>query len=87
MKAIQLIDVWVDGTVKQVSYLTLFITFDNLETEAVFTYHLSDNDNTLLRKGSFTIDGGDYQLWGQSLDANTDAYQYAASLLNLTFAP
>lgn len=87
MKSIQPINLWVDGSTKEATQLTLFITFDNLETEAVFTYHLSDNDNTLLRKGSFTIDGGDYQLWGQSLDANADAYQYAASLFNLTFAP
>jgi hypothetical protein len=85
MKAIQPIDVWVDGSTQQASQLTLFITFDNLESEAVFEYHLSNIDNVSLIKGSFTIDGDNYQLWGQSLDANTDAYNYAGSLLNLTF--
>lgn len=85
MKSIQPIDVWIDGSIQQASQLTLFITFDNLETEAVFRYHLSDSDNKLLIDGSFTIADSDYQLWGQSLDANTDAYNYAGSLLNLQF--
>jgi hypothetical protein len=86
MKNRQPINVWKDGETKAATTLTLFITFDNLETEAVFEYHLSDADSNSLVKGSFTIADGDYQLWGQSLDANTDAYSYAAALLNLTFA-
>jgi hypothetical protein len=86
MKNIQPINVWVDGVTTQATQLTLVITFDNLETEAVFEYHLSDDNATSLVKGSFTISDGDYQLWGQSLDANTDAYDYAAALLNLIFA-
>jgi hypothetical protein len=85
MKTIQPINVWVDGVTKEDTQLTHFITFDNLETEAVFEYHLSDDNTTSLVKGSFTITDGDYQLWGQSLNANTDAYNYAAALLNLTF--
>jgi len=85
MKTIQPINVWKDGETKEATSLTLFITFDNLETEAVFEYHLSDTDSNSLVKGSFTIADGDYQLWGQSVDANTDAYNYAASLLNLSF--
>ena len=85
MKTIQPINVWVDGVTKEATQLTLFITFDNLETEAVFEYHLSDDTSTSLVKGSFTIADGDYQLWGQSLNANTDAYNYAAALLNLPF--
>ena len=86
MKNIQPINVWKDGETKQATSLTLFITFDNLETEAVLEYHLSDSDNVSLVKGSFTIADGDYQLWGVSVDANSDAYDYAASLLNLVFA-
>lgn len=86
MKNIQPINVWKDGETKQATSLTLFITFDNLETEAVLEYHLSDADNVSLIKGSFTISDGDYQLWGVSVDANSDAYDYAASLLNLVFA-
>lgn len=85
MKNIQPINVWKDGETKQATSLTLFITFDNLETEAVFEYHLSDTDSNSLVKGSFTIADWEYQLWGQSVDANTDAYNYAASLLNLSF--
>lgn len=85
MKAIQPINVWVDGATVSASQLTLFITYDNLQSEAVFEYHLSDANNVSLISGSFTIADGDYQLWGQSIDANTDAYNYAASLLNLSF--
>lgn len=85
MKAIQPINVWKDGATVSASQLTLFITYDNLESEAVFEYHLSDDNNVSLISGSFTIDDGDYQLWGQSIDANTDAYNYAAALLNLSF--
>ena len=85
MKAIQPINVWVDGATVSASQLTLFITYDNLESEAVFEYHLSYANNVSLISGSFTIADGDYQLWGQSIDANTDAYNYAASLLNLSF--
>ena len=43
-------------------------------------------DANSLVKGTFTIADGDYQLWGQSINANTDAYNYAAALLNLVFA-
>ena len=72
MKNIQPINVWKDGETKAATTLTLFITFDNLETEAVFEYHLSDTDANSLIKGTFTIADGDYQLWGQSINANTD---------------
>lgn len=84
MKAIQPIDVWVDGGSKQATHLTLISTFDNLSTEAVFKYTLSDGDNNALITNQLSIDGVDYQNWGQSTDANTDAYIYAANKLNLT---
>lgn len=86
MKNILPIDVWVNGATTQASELTLIITYDNLETEAVFSYVLSDGDNNALVSGLLPIDGAEYQAWGQSTDANTDAYNYAASKLNLTFA-
>ena len=85
MKAIQPINVWKDGATVSASQLSLFITYDNLQSEAVFEYHLSDENNVSLISGLFTIADGDYQIWGQSIDANTDAYNYAASLLNLSF--
>jgi len=84
MKSIQPIDVWVNGEIKQATKLTLTIIFDNLESEAVFKYHLSDGENNSLIDGCFPIDGEAYQTWGQSLDANADAYVFAANQLNLT---
>ena len=84
MKSIQPITVWKDGQEQQATQLTLTIKFDNLDTEAVFGYVLSDGSNNAIISGSLPIDGDAYQTWGQSLDANTDAYIYAATQLNLT---
>lgn len=84
MKNITPINVWKDGEEKTATQLTLIITFDNLETEAVFNYVLSDGDNNALATGILPIGGADYITWGQSTDANTDAYNYAAAQLNLT---
>ena len=86
MKPITPIDVWKDGELKQATQLTLLLTYDNLDTEAVFAYTLSDGDNNALIDGRLPIDGTDYQTWGQSTDANTDAYILVASKLNLTLA-
>lgn len=84
MKNITPINVWKDGQELTATQLTLIITFDNLETEAVFNYVLSDGDNNALVTGILPIGGADYMAWGQSFDANTDAYNYAAAQLNLT---
>jgi len=84
MKAIQPIDVWINGTTIQATQLTLTLVYDNLATEGVFEYHLSDNDNNSLIEGKLPIAGIDYETWGQSLDANADAYVFAANQLNLT---
>jgi len=86
MKAITPITVWKDGIEQDATQLTLTIKFDNLETEAVFSYVLSDNENTALITGLLPIDGDAYQTWGESMDANTDAYIYAAGALNLTLS-
>jgi hypothetical protein len=84
MKSIQPIDVWVDGEIKQATELSLLITYDNLESDAVFQYTLSDQENNGFVKGTLAITGSDYTTWGQSLDANSDAYNFAAAQLNLT---
>jgi len=83
MKAIQPIAVWKDGIEQDATQLTLTIKFDNLESEAVFSYVLSDGDNNALVTGLLPIEGAAYQTWGESTDANTDAYIYAAAQLNL----
>lgn len=84
MKPIQAVDVWVNGTTIQATQLTLTLVYDNLSTEGVFQYHLSDGDNNSLIEGKLPISGTDYETWGQSLDANADAYVFAANQLNLT---
>ena len=84
MKYIQPIDVWVDGITKQANKLTLLVTYDNLDTEAVINYVLSDDNNQSLVTGSVRIEGVDYQNWGTSTDSNSDAYIFVANQLNLT---
>jgi hypothetical protein len=84
MKEIQPISVWVDGQTQTATQLTLTIVYDNLETDAVFEYHLSDSENNSLINGRLSIDGTDYANWGLSTDANGDAYIFAAAQLNLT---
>jgi len=84
MRNITPLNVWKDGEEKTATRLTLCIKYDNLETEAVFSYTLSDDDNNALASGSLPIGGTDYETWGQSTNANTDAYIYAAGALNLT---
>ena len=84
MKNIQPFDIWKDGSVTTASRLSLKITYDDLNTEAVFEYHLSDENNNSLVNGTFLISGDDYQNWGQSLDSNSDAYNLASTKLNLT---
>lgn len=83
MKAIRTTSVWKDGVLQNATQLTLTITFDNLDTEAVFSYVLSDDDNNALTNGLLPISGSDYEQWGLSIDANTDAYVYVANALNL----
>ena len=56
MKAIQPIDVWFNGAIQQATQLTLTIIFDNLDTEAVFNYVLSDNDNNAFVSGRLPIE-------------------------------
>jgi hypothetical protein len=84
MRNITPLDVWVDGEIKQATNLTLIITYDNLESDGVFEYVLSDRDNNAFVKGELAITGTDYVTWGQSTNANDDAYVFAATQLNLT---
>lgn len=83
MKNIQPVTIWKDGQNVQASNLKIEISFDNLDTHAVFQYVLSNNMNEQLITGTSTITGTDYNNWSNGGNSNDEAYEYVASKLNL----
>jgi len=47
-------------------------------------YQLLSEDGTQLAQGNLTIDGEEYQSWGEASDINSEAYVIAATKLGLT---
>lgn len=84
MKAIQPISIWVNGINSQATQLSLTIINDNLSTSATLYYQLLTEDGTQLAQGNLTIDGEQYQSWGEASDVNNEAYVIAAAKLSLT---
>ena len=84
MKAIQPVLIWVNGANAQATQLSLSIINDNLSTSATLYYQLLSEDGTQLAQGNLTIDGEQYQSWGESSDINNAAYEIAATKLALT---
>lgn len=84
MKAIQPISIWANGVNSQATQLSLTIINDNLSTSATLYYQLLSEDGTQLAQGNLTIDGEEYQSWGEASDVNNEAYVIAAAKLGLT---
>ena len=84
MKQIQPISIWANGANSQATQLSLTLINDNLSTSATLYYQLLTEDGTQLAQGNLTIDGEQYQSWGEASDVNNEAYVIAASDLNLT---
>jgi len=84
MKAIQPVLIWANGANSQSTQLSLTIINDNLDTSATLYYQLLAEDGTQLAQGNLTIEGEEYQSWGEASDVNSDAYVIAANDLNLT---
>lgn len=84
MKTIQPISVWKDGSSKEASILKMYISYDDLETSAVFQYQLLDEFLEIVTYGSVNISGTEYVNWGSSGDSNNEAYAYSATALSLT---
>jgi hypothetical protein len=93
-KKIEPVNIWVGGEVKVAEWISLLSVNDNLETSATFYYNLSTNAKDeqdvdivgdSLAVGNLTIDGQDYQDWGNQAgtDINTWAYDWAANKLNV----
>lgn len=93
-KSIQPVSVWVGGEVKTAKYLGMISVNDNLETSATFYYQLyaeALDEQGLpiigesLIGGNLTMDGQDYEDWGNQsgVDINTWAYSWSTSKLNI----
>lgn len=88
-RAIQPVNIWLNGQTVQANTLAARIVTDNLLNTAVFYYQLLsvvESQTTQLADGNLTMDGQAYQDWGQTGDANQEAYAWIASQLNLILA-
>lgn len=80
MKTIKPIFIWSNGATEIASVLYMYISYDDLQTQATFQYSLLTDSLVTLANGQFTMSGADYQNWD---DSNEAAYLYAGHLLNL----
>jgi hypothetical protein len=81
MKTIQPIKVWKDGKVLNATIIDIYISYDDLSTQAAFQYTLFADDFTYLVNDKVDMKGQDYENWD---DSNGGAYDFVASVLNLT---
>lgn len=84
MRDIQPLDIWSDGDTKTATMLSLYISYDDLSTQAALIYKLLDADGIMIYEGQVLFVGQEYIDWGNSGDSNNEAYVLAASHLNLT---
>lgn len=84
MRSIQPLDIWSNGDVKTAVTLSLYISYDDLSTQAALIYKLLDVDGLSIYEGQVFFKDQTYIDWGSSGDSNAEAYTIAAGQLNLT---
>jgi len=84
MKNIQPKLVYVNGSNLEATQFDLQSIYDNLLDTAIFSWRLFDVNGTPLLNGELTMVNPDYDLWSDDTNINNSAYQWAATLLNLT---
>jgi alanine-alpha-ketoisovalerate/valine-pyruvate aminotransferase len=84
MKQILPLDIWSDGDTKTAIAVSLYISYDDLSTQAALVYKLHDNTGSIIYEGQIFFTGQEYIDWGSSGDSNEEAYVLAASHLNIT---
>jgi len=77
-------DISSNGETKVAVSLRLYVSYDDLSSQAAFQYALCDVNNVVVYEGQILIDGTTYLNWGTSGDANQEAYAIAANILNIT---
>jgi len=83
MKEIQPVAIWYNGNNVNATKLNAYLVNDNLETNATFYYSLNSNDNLMLSSGNLTMNGTNYEVYNSNTDANTYAFEWIATQLNL----
>lgn len=83
MRNIQPLDIWANGDTKTATMLSLYISYDDLSSQAALIYKLLDVDGVIIYEGQILFTGQEYIDWGSSGDSNNEAYVLAASHLNL----
>jgi len=84
MKNIEPKLVYVNGSNVEATQFDLQSIFDNLLDTAIFSWRLFDANGTPLINGELKMVNPDYDLWSDDANINNSAYQWAATLLNLT---
>ena len=94
---IQPIQTWFNGEEHQADVFNLATSYDDLSTRATFSYNLAVELHqpepsykimyNIVVNGTLQIDGQDYIDWNSATDANSWAYNWAATKLNLTLIP
>lgn len=84
MKNIQPKQVYFNGIEIDATQFQLQSTLDNLLDTAFFSWQLFDANGTPVANGQLTMTNPDYDLWSDDANINNAAYQWAATLLNLT---
>jgi hypothetical protein len=90
MRTIEPISVWYNGEAKLATKLSCYISYDDMQATATFTYSIlyvkqPGEEGGLVMQypvstGAVHMSGEDYQDWD---DSNTAAYAYVADKLNL----
>lgn len=90
-KAINPVAIWANGESKNANLFSMVSIQDNLSDSATFYYQLMESDtqaepamSTQLAQGNLTLGADEYPSWDGS---NDWIMNWAASKLNLTFAP
>ena len=86
MRNIQPLDIWSDGDTKTAVTISLYISYDDLATQAALVYKLHDSTGSIIYEGQILFTGQEYVDWGSSGDSNAEAYTLAATHLNITLA-
>jgi hypothetical protein len=84
---INLTFIWTNGIEKEAIFLDANSVQDNLETSALLSYTLSDENHITLIAGNISIEGDDYIQWLANDFSTNWIMNWIAAQLNLTPTP